>query len=119
MALNPETEATSVHIYDEMRFEETEEQAGNVPNQSISKPGVFQRCCGCVIQSVSVNEMSVSKLVALLNEHGLSHMANICCRNKLDGAFVSDLTIEQLSNEPYNLTDEQVEILMNLIANTD
>lgn len=122
MALNEEAEASpDGHVYDVMSFEPNREEADNVSNQNDSKAGIFQRCFKCLTSEkpVSVHDMSVTKLVALLNEHGLSQMASVCLRNGLDGAFVSDLTIEQLASEPFNLSDDQVETVMALITDTD
>ena len=63
-----------------------------------------------------MKSMSVRQIVTLFSKNGLSGMAEICNKEKLDGSFVSELTIDELMTEPFNQSEQQVDIFFKLLS---
>ena len=63
-----------------------------------------------------MKSMSVRQIVTLFSKNGLSGMAEICNKEKLDGSFVSELTIDELMTEPFNQNEQQVDIFFKLLS---
>lgn len=113
----------SSHVYDEMNFcQEATNQQTTSPRISKNTVRSFQDvCCGCQNllsrkNTKDMKSMSVRKIVALFSKNGLSGMAEICNKEKLDGSFVSELTIDELMTEPFKQNDKQVDIFFKLLS---
>jgi len=113
----------SSHFYDEMNFGQgATNQQTTSPRTSNNTVRSFQEiCCGCQTflswkNPKDMESMSVRQIVALFSKNGLSGMAEICSKEKLDGSFVSELTIDELMTEPYNQNEQQVDIFFKLLS---
>ncbi|CAC5411377.1 unnamed protein product [Mytilus coruscus] len=116
MELN-KTDRATTHIYDEMAFDEMENTQCAEKTSTSTIRNVLFMCCGKSCEdSDDIHDMAVHRLVKYLNRNQLPTMAEICNKNKLDGAFISELTIEDLMSEPFLQNEEQVDIFVNLVS---
>ncbi|CAG2237286.1 unnamed protein product [Mytilus edulis] len=116
MELN-KTDIATTHIYDEMAFDDMEHTQCAENTTTSTTRNVFFMCCGKSCEdSDDIHDMSVYRLVKFLNRNHLPSMAEVCNKHKLDGAFISELTIEDLMNEPFLQSEEQVEVFINLVS---
>lgn len=113
----------SGHLYDEMNFGKgATSQQTTSPRTSNNTVRSFQEiCCGCLNHLSwktprDMKSMSVRQIVALFSKNGLSGMAEICNKEKLDGSFVCELTIDELMTEPFNQNEQQVDIFFKLLS---